>query len=77
MKSAGSGAGSGSGSLSSLRIQGADPDPSQNVMDPEHCFDYGYLKEFGLFRYPLLKKIRSRNKKILCPLSRCENILSL
>ncbi len=37
-KIAGSGSASGSGSISQ-RHGSADPDPHQNVMDPEHCFN--------------------------------------
>jgi hypothetical protein len=37
MKIEGSGSGSASGSISQ-RHGSADPDPHQNVMDPEHCY---------------------------------------
>jgi hypothetical protein len=38
-KIAGSGSASGSGSISP-RHGSADPDPHQNVMDPQHCMIY-------------------------------------
>jgi hypothetical protein len=39
MKVEGSGSASGSGSGSIIQRHGsADPDPHQNVMDPQHCF---------------------------------------
>ncbi len=45
-KIAGSGSESGSGSIIQ-RHGSADPDPHQNVMDPEHCFhEKGFLLRF-------------------------------
>ncbi len=42
MKIAGSGAGSGFGSIGN-KHGSADPDPYQNVTDPQHCLPHGIV----------------------------------
>jgi hypothetical protein len=52
--------GSGSGSIIQ-RHGSADPDPHQNVMDPQHCLEVTFLKTFAatvhLFETPFQREL--------------------
>jgi hypothetical protein len=52
-------AGSGTGSVNQVRdSKDPDPDPYQNVTDPEHCYPYAYYYATRLLKHEIKKPLK-------------------